>query len=273
MTDSWRLLPYTAHSAGEELANGVALLNGLAATGKPALRWYGATEPALVLGSGQKLSDIDREACTTAGIRLHRRASGGTAVLFTPGFLMQDIALPVGHRLQRGDVTESYHWLGAVWVDALATLGIAAAAVDVARARTDTQALDPLVRRACFGGISPYEVLVGGRKLVGFSQIRRRAGSLLQVGIYRRWPGHELAALLDLPAVERDLLVERLAARVAGLAEILPAPPPDDAIMHAFAAALARIHGITSEPADWTAAEREAQIAALPRFAPLATIA
>lgn len=269
MSHRWRELPAGVGPAERDLAWGPALLAGIEAEARPALRWYVAREPALVLGSGQRLADIDAAACAAAGVRVHRRASGGTAVLFAPGLIMQDIALPRAHPLYLDDVSESYCWLGGVWAEALAALGVAAEPVGVSAARADTQANDPLLRRACFGGLSPYEVLAGGRKLVGFSQMRRRQGALLQVGLYTRWPGRELAALLALPDAERADLAERLAARVAGLDELLAAPPGPPALAAAFAAALARRHGAELEPAAWGPAELAAAAEAAPRFAPL----
>ncbi len=266
---AWRLLPNAAADPAYDLAAGVALLDGLAASARPAVRWYAATTPALVIGAGQRLSEIDQPAIRAAGIRVHRRASGGTAVLFVPGFLMQDIALPVGHPLHTPDVTASYAWLGAVWAEALAKLGISATPVSIAAARADTAALDPLVRRACFGGQSPFEVLAAGRKLVGFAQVRRRHGALLQVGVYTTWPGRELADLLALTADERTALTARLAQRVVGLDELLPTPPTVAAIQAAFAHALEHQHGVQLEPTPWSATELKALETASLRFAPL----
>jgi lipoate-protein ligase A len=267
---NWRLLPDGAADPAAELAAGVALLAELAPTDAPAVRWYQAVRPALVIGSGQKLAEIDLGAIAAAGISVHRRASGGTAVLFVPGLLMQDVAVPTGHPLYTTDVTASYRWLGDVWVATLAALGISAAPVAVAAARADTAALDPLVRRACFGGLSPYEVLAGGRKLVGFAQVRRRQGALIQVGVYTRWPGRALADLLALSADERTALTERLARRVVGLDELRAPPPPLAALQAAFADVLRRRYGVYLEPTPWSAAETIALEAARARFGQLA---
>lgn len=267
--ETWRLLPQSHADAQHELAAGMALMAGLESPAPlPALRWYEAAGAALVIGSGQKLSDIDTAACSAAGISVHRRASGGTAVLFSPGFLMQDIALPQGHRLHISDVSESYRWLGEVWVTALADLGLSSELVSVPEARADTAGASLLVRRACFGGRSPYEILVGGRKLIGFSQIRRRHGALLQVGIYRSWPGSALAGLLSLAPGEREQLAEELGGRVAGLAELLPDLPKTSTILAAFAAALEQ-RGIDLMPDPWLPAEQTALEANLARFAPI----
>lgn len=265
----WRILPYSEDPPEVELAAAEALLAGLSHAPRPALRWYGARQPAMVIGSGQRLADVDQPALAATGVTLHRRASGGAAVLFAPGFLMQDIALPADHPLYQQDVSESYRWLGEVWVAALRELGIAARLVSIPEARADARTLDPLVRLVCFGGRSPYEVLAGERKVTGFSQIRRRPGALLQAGLYTRWPGRELAALLRLPPADRQRLATLLDGRVAGLADLLPEPPPLERIVAAFARALADRYGVVLAPADWREDELALAAAARARYAPI----
>jgi lipoate-protein ligase A len=258
--EPWRLLPQQADGSAADLAASSALLAGLAAQPQPAVRWYTAHTPALVLGSGQKLTEVDLHAAQQLDVPIYRRASGGTAVLFAPGLMMQDVALPITHPLYTTDVTASYRWLGELWVAVLASFGIDAALISVPDARADTASSDPLVRRACFGGRSPYELLVAGRKLVGFAQVRRRPGALLQVGVYTTWPGQMLADLLALSASERTHLTQRLDTRVVGLAELLPTPPTPAALIAQFAAMLAERHGVSLVPTPWSAAEA-AQIA------------
>lgn len=266
----WRWLPYQIAPATDQLAAAEALLAGLAQHTCPALRWYTTPIPALVLGTGQQPDAADRAACAAAGISIHRRSSGGTAVLMTAEFVMLDIVLPTSHPFYISDVTKSYRWLGNVWVAALDLLGLSAQILPIAEARADAQALDHLTRRACFGGRSPYEVLVSGRKLVGFSQVRRRQGALLQAGLYTTWSPRQLPDLLALTPDERALLTERLAKRVTSLADRLTPPPDPPMIMAAFATALQRLHGITLEPAQWSTAEQAARIQATARFAPYA---
>ncbi len=266
---AWRCLPFSVASAVAQLASAEALLAGLAVQQRPVVRWYTVSAPALVLGTGQHPHVADLAACTQAGVTLHRRSSGGTAVLLAPGFLMLDIALPRVHRLHLGDVTESYRWLGAVWVATLGLLGLCARHIPIPEARADLQALDPTTRLACFGGRSPYEVLVAERKLVGLSQIRRRYGALLQAGLYTSWVPGDLARLLALPAPEQALLTEQLTARVASLAELLPAPPDPPTIIAAFAHALHAREGVILEHASWSADELAAREQAQARYIPI----
>ena len=57
----------------------------------------------------------------------------------------------------------------------------------------------PLV---CFAGIGAGEIVVDGRKLVGISQRRTRAGARFQCAVHSRWSPEALIALLagDLPS-------------------------------------------------------------------------
>ena len=87
-------------------------------------------------------------------------------------------------------MVRAYAWLGEGLTRALGRLGWAARAIAPDEARRDNAALRAderpgatALRRTCFGGRSPYEVLVAGRKVVGLCQVRRRAGTLYQVGI------------------------------------------------------------------------------------------
>lgn len=294
--EAWRCLPWSAGDAALELASGSAMLAGLAplddAPGsppRPALRWYSVGAPALVLGAGQPIQQVDTAACAAAGVPLHRRSSGGTSVLLEPTMLMQDVALPRGHRLYTSDVTESYRWLGEVWVATLVQAGLPARVIEVAEARADTQALDRLTRLSCYGGRSPYEVLIDGRKLVGFAQVRRRSGMLLQVGLYTHWSPAHLAVLLALTPADRDTLVERLTARVAGLAlDVqghwssaahvssglgcdLVSPHMYAPVIAAFADALWAMHGVALTEAVWSSVELTARAQAYSRYTPIDT--
>ena len=60
----------------------------------------------------------------------------------------------------------------------------------------------PLV---CFAGVGPGEVLAGGRKLVGISQRRTRAGARFQCAVHVRWSPERLTRLLAGPLPDRPL--------------------------------------------------------------------
>lgn len=267
--ECWRLLPFRIAPAELLLAEAQAMLNAMEHEQCPLLRWYESSTLAAIIGSGQKREQLNREQCRLLAINVHRRASGGTLVLFQPGFLMLDVALPIQHRLYLSDVSESYRWLGECWQQALVELGLTTRLVSIAEARHDSQHLDPLLRQVCFGGRSPYEVMYGERKLVGFSQIRRRSGALLQVGIYVRRPVTTLATLASSDAAAREALLARLPTRIAALEDLLPAAADPVTVIAAFHHALRERVGAGLVDSQWSAVEQEAINAALPRFAAL----
>jgi len=73
------------------------------------------------------------------------------------------------------------------------------------------------MNRACYGSLSPYEVVAGQHKVVGLDMIRRRAGSLLQAGVLLHWDTEPLAQLLGHTAEEQYILREGLRERAIGL--------------------------------------------------------
>jgi len=264
-----RVLPASAVPAAEQLAGSLALLAGLEHTGVPAMRWYQFHPPALLLGSAQRLHEVDLAACTAAGVPVHRRRSGGGVVL-SDSLLLLDLALPPEDPLYTSDVTESYRWLGAVWAAALGALGSAARVVDIATARADAQLLDPLLRRVCFGGLSPYEVVVEQRKIVGLAQVRRRTGALIQVGVYLQWVPERTAALVAATPAERARLTAQLGTRVVGLHDLAGYQSPAiDVVTRHVGQALTSIAGLIPTAADWFDHERQARQAVLPQYAAL----
>jgi len=148
--------------------------------------------PTLVLGSSQPAVDV------ASGMDVVRRRSGGGAVLLRPGgVLWVDVLLPRDDVLWEDDIGRSAWWLGEVWVAALGGLGIDAV---VHRGRMESGRWGD---RACFAGIGPGEVLVGGRKSVGISQRRDRSGARFQCAALLEWSGRQMVELLDLsPANE-----------------------------------------------------------------------
>jgi lipoate-protein ligase A len=250
-----RRLPASTDAADVQLASGLALLAGLEHSRRPAMRWYSFSPPAVLLGSAQRPHELDRSAVRKAGLPVHKRRSGGGAVL-SESLLSLDLVLPPDDALFTSNLTLSYRWFGEAWAEALGALGLEARLVEIDEARADTQALDPLLRRVCFGGLSPYEVLVGGRKIVGLAQVRRRPGALYQAGLYLRWEPERTAALMAASETERARLLEQLRARVVGVADLLDAPPSMVAVAEAVEHALERWAGLLPHDDDWSLEER-----------------
>jgi len=147
-------------------------------------------------------------------------------VLVRPGeVLWADVLLPADDPLWEADVGRSFHWLGQAWVDALAALDVDAGWHDGPMVCT------PWCRQVCFAGIGQGEVTVDGRKVVGMSQRRTRAGALIQCAALLRWDPDEMARLLDigtegaaaLPPLAAALPVDSAALEEALLQNLLAA--------------------------------------------------
>lgn len=259
MRDTWRLLPFSDEPMGRQFALSEGMLAALPETGVPALRWYIPAERSLVLGNGQRVEAADRAALCAQTTTLYKRPSGGTAVLVDETLLSLDIALPHTHPLATTDVVRAYEWTGELWAAALRRLGATdARAIPTAEVRAipALERDDPL-RLACYGALSPWEVVSGAepRKLVGLCQVRRRPGTLYQIGVYLRFDAAALSALLATPEAERDMLTARLASAAIGLDEAAGRPYTPTRVIAAVERELRARHHAHLTPAAWLPTE------------------
>jgi lipoyl(octanoyl) transferase len=173
----WRLLPYRALHAGENMAidEAVFRLNRLEGL-PPTLRFFGWSPPAVSLGYFQKtFREIDVDFCRGEGIDVVRRPTGGKAV-FHEHELTYSLVAAVDHPLFAADILETYRVISVCIVEALKRLGLAAEMVSEGRSAAGT-----LLEGYCFAAPSKYELLVGGRKICGSAQVRG-GGAFLQHG-------------------------------------------------------------------------------------------
>jgi len=254
----WRRLGPAVLRPEAAVARPPALLAAMTPAGPPVASWSCVTLTALVLGRAAADPVLHRAALARRGITVLRRRSGGGPVLWDPDLVSLDVVVPAGHRLAGRDVTLSYRWLGAVVAEALTGLGVPARVVPLDEARAGAARGDgPAQRaaRACFGGLSPFEVLgPDGRKVVGLSQVRRRTGALFQCGIALAFDAPLLAEVLEPDDHDRALLAEALEARAAGLRAFAPGLLARD-VVRAVDEALAAREGVRLRPSPLRPAE------------------
>jgi lipoate-protein ligase A len=141
----------SAFDLAGELALDEALLLRAEAEGVEALRLWEAPLHAVVLGAGGKLAeDVDETACVRDGVSIHRRSSGGGAVLLGPGCLLFSLVLAWDRAPPLGQVVASYRWI----LERLAA------------------ALQPIAPGIALAGTS--DLAWQGRKVSGNSQQRKR---------------------------------------------------------------------------------------------------
>jgi len=137
-----------------------------------------------VLGNAQRSLRNIIDQRINGRVELLDRQAGGGVVLTGPWMVSTSIVLPYGHPLLGDSLVGCYRWLGQLHAAALAEFGVPAyalpaQALPLANAMIDVRT----VNWACFGGLSPWEVVTADyRKLVGLAQRRRHAGVLLVAG-------------------------------------------------------------------------------------------
>jgi lipoate---protein ligase len=214
---------------------------------EPATLYWSQAEPAgLVLGFAQKQSIVNTIAMAEQQLPIYHRRAGGTAVLVGPDLLSLDVVLPAGHPLVLPDIVESYRWLGTAWVETLGRLGVETRIVPPQEAHAQRELLkqenmrerESILARACYGSLSPYEVVAGQRKVVGLDMIRRRAGSLVQAGLLLHWESEPLITLLGHTSEEQAILREGLPERAVGLDTLARRAVTAEEVIAAFEAVL-----------------------------------
>ncbi|TWG98521.1 biotin/lipoate A/B protein ligase family protein [Nocardioides sp. J9] len=170
----------------------------------------------LVLGSAQQETTADPAATALAGVEVVRRRSGGGAVYVDPArCVWVDVVVPPGDPRWSDDVRASAYWLGGAWQRALQALGVDAELYEGGLEQT------PWGRLVCFAALGPGEVLVGGRKAVGISQRRTRAGARFQCIAYDRWEPADVLGLLQMTDEDRREAAADLADRAVGVGDRL----------------------------------------------------
>ena len=223
----WRLL-YTPPAPGAwNMAVDEAILESIeAGESLPTLRLYAWAPPCLSLGIAQAYGDVDLERLHARGWEVVRRITGGRAILHTDE-LTYSVIGPADHPLLTGSVLESYSRIARGLLAAVRALELS---VEMKEGRADESGKSNPV---CFEVPSTYEITVGGKKLIGSAQARRRLG-VLQHG--------SLPLTGDLTRITQALRFPDESARAEADARLLA---------HATTAETALGH-----PVDWDSAAR-----------------
>lgn len=246
MIKNWNAYPLTIADQQQHIEQSEHLLHEIKPGAAPVLYWSQAARTGLVLGFAQRHAILNPDTLAESGLPIYHRRAGGTAVLVGPDLLDLDVVLPADHPLILSDIVESYRWFGEVWVAALRMLGIETRTVIASEAHAqralrkqpEVGAHERLMNRACYGSLSPYEVVQGSRKVVGFDMVRRRAGTLLQAGVVLHWDSKPLAQLLGQTEEEQELLHIGLNERVVGLDTLAQHVISSEEVIRAFEQAL-----------------------------------
>lgn len=175
-----------------QMAVDEVLLDSAAVSGRMTLRFYGWSEPTLSLGYFQDYAERDAHA-PSRQCPLVRRQTGGGAIVHDRE-LTYSLAVPAAHP-RAGDPATLYQTMHEALIRTLAGFGLAAQRCQERRVRAG--ASEPFL---CFQRRATGDVLVGGVKVCGSAQ-RRRRGAILQHGsllLARSERAPELPGVLEL---------------------------------------------------------------------------
>jgi lipoate-protein ligase A len=213
----WDLIIDGASDGASNMAIDAALLDEIASSSGPrtVVRFYGWQRPTISLGRNQEIDKaVDVEYCRANGIDIVHRPTGGRAVLhddeLTYAVISNDTSC-------FGDtIYGNYKRVSEALCRGYNSLGVPAVLAP------DTRKPSPLSTGGdppCFLSPSRYELMVGGRKIVGSAQ-RRIRYSFLQHGSMPITCNRERLAqatrLQDVVSLEQEM---------AGMAEFLAERP------------------------------------------------
>lgn len=258
MKVKWRLIIDGPGAPDWNMAVDRALLDiALEKATPPTLRLYWWEPPALSLGANQRGEDIvDWEGLEADGYGVVRRPTGGRAILHS-----EELTYSVVSPAPPGGIIEAYRWLAGGLQGGLKEAGIN---LDLERSRrlrsgrgmkSGEERMNPLrVRQPCFAAAGRYELVSGGRKVVGSAQYRCR-GWLMQHGSILLGPDH-----LNLPRYLRDVdserEIEKLKAATVDCSTLIGQKLEAFELLSPFTSGFARALGIALEEGELGKAER-----------------
>ena len=258
--DTWRLLlTPPAHGAWNMAVDETLLESVGRGASLPTLRLYAWHPPCLSLGYAQPFSDIDRPRLLARGWDLVRRPTGGRAILHSDELTYSVVAPPDEPRLA-GTLLESYNRLAQALLAALQSLGLpveiqehaALPAAHLCLRHWRRQNTNPV----CFEVPSTYEITVGGKKLVGSAQARRKEGVLQHGSLPLSGDLTRILQVLAFPnEVARLRAAERLLAHATTVESALGRPVSWEAAAQAFVDAFRDTLYLNFEPCHLTSTE------------------
>jgi lipoyl(octanoyl) transferase len=230
MPTPWRFLNTPPARGSWNMAVDEAILES-ATRGEvlPTLRLFAWQPACLSLGYAQSIADVDRTLLAMHGWDLVRRPTGGKAILHTDE-LTYSVSGPQTEPRLIGSILESYRRLSTALLEALHLLGIPAQSQsEIVRDNNDPKG------PVCFEVPSNYEITVGGKKLIGSAQSRRRGGVLQHGTLPLRGDLTRIISVLSYPdETSRAQAVEKLAARATTVELVLGYPLDWDTAVQAF---------------------------------------
>ena len=247
---TWRLIKTLPARGAWNMAVDEAILEH---TGRgdvlPTLRLYTWDPPCLSLGQAQPFADVDTDRLQAHGWDVVRRVTGGRAILHTDE-LTYSVTGPANEPHLAGTVLESYNRLARALLAAVGDLSLP---VEMKEGKAESNGGPNPV---CFEVPSTYEITVGGKKLIGSAQARRREGVLQHGSLPLTGDLTRICQALAFPdesarknAIKR--LLERATTVESVLGRVVDLETAEQAFVQAFEAQL----GLTFEAGELSESE------------------
>lgn len=263
---TWRVICHAPAPGAWNMAVDEAILES-AGSGAvlPTLRLYAWQPACLSLGYAQPSADIDLAALEAHGWQWVRRPTGGRAILHIDE-LTYSVCAPHNEPRLAGSVLESYRVLAQALLQALQRLGIAAEALEkTAQPAVPARQQNPV----CFEVPSNYEITVGGKKLIGSAQARRKEGVLQHGSLPLYGELERISQVLQFEKeADREKATRRLAERATTAERALGHALDWETTARAFQAAFADCLNLELTPGGLTLAEtRRAEVLLAEKYA------
>jgi lipoyl(octanoyl) transferase len=180
---AWRYLITPAARGAWNMAVDEAVLEHISRRESlPTLRLYAWDPACLSLGHSQPFADVDGARLKARGWEVVRRATGGRAILHTDE-LTYSVIGSAEEPVLAGGVLESYNRIAQALLFAVKNFGLPvemkdAQPVGLVSAIPAGGNVTATVNPVCFEVPSTYEITVGGKKLIGSAQARKKEGVL-----------------------------------------------------------------------------------------------
>ncbi len=214
----WRFLNFQIYDIFENMAMDESIFHETIKNKKPpTIRFYSSHPAAISIGYFQDIrKEVNIDKCRKAGVDIVRRITGGKAV-FHSDEITYCVVAGDQEKIFPPDITGAYKVISRCIARGLSYLGINADLAEGGRAGAGEE-----FKSCCFSVPSKNELLVGGRKICGSAQVRKKGGFLQHGSLLLAFDPEKTASLL-LPARTPEQL-EKLKKAVTAVNEELISP-------------------------------------------------
>ncbi|MGA1866500.1 MAG: biotin/lipoate A/B protein ligase family protein [Thermoplasmatota archaeon] len=250
--DRFRLIVDGPLTPADNMARDEALLRRvIAKESVPCLRFYRWRPAGLSIGRFQSVGKgMDLEACRKYGVEMVRRLTGGEAVLHDDE-ITYSIIVPVTHpRFEGRGVVDTYRTISRALVKGLGLTGVDSSMADGAPTRPD-----PAGQGVCFYTPTVYEIVAGGKKIIGSAQAREKLVILQHGSIPIDWDIDKQLEVMGVSKEYRDAFRELFKHRATTISEQLGRRPDIQELVYNFSRGFEEVFDMELEPSEYSVQE------------------